>query len=307
MNDVYATSARLDRIVDCNIHLWDQTLNPVFWLSDRNLLRSMLGDYDSLPDRYTVDDYREATSGLAIDGAVWSDPGTADPLAAIDWVRNQDDHGLLVGLVTLADPDDPSFASLVDQVRDIDLVTAIRIRLTDSFGSTGTARAPDNHLDSLGAALQLVHEAGLVAVIESSPGQLGVVTDLARRLPDLRMVVDHFGWPDDLSATGRRIHLARLAPLAARPNVATRIDAIGTIFGSWTTEAIRPWLEGVVDLFGAERCMLGSDLPIETLRSTFSQLYRAYHEVFAGRFADERAQLLSATAVDWLGAPRVSA
>jgi predicted TIM-barrel fold metal-dependent hydrolase len=33
-------------IVDCNVHLWDQRDNPVFWLSDRTLVRDMLGDYD---------------------------------------------------------------------------------------------------------------------------------------------------------------------------------------------------------------------------------------------------------------------
>lgn len=40
-------------IVDCNVHLWNQGDNPVFWLSDRTVVRDMLGDYDSLPDRYT--------------------------------------------------------------------------------------------------------------------------------------------------------------------------------------------------------------------------------------------------------------
>ena len=297
-----ADQARLGRITDCNIHLWDQSLNQVFWLSDRTLLRSMLGDYDSLPDRYTIEDYRQATSGLAVDGAVWSDPGTTDPFAAIDWVREQDDDGLLVGLVTLADPLDAGFASFVDRVRDLDLVTAVRIRLTERFGNT-TESAPgdDNQLAALGAALELLQDAGLVAVVETSADRLDVLTALARRLADLRIVLDHFGWPSDLSASGRHVHLERLARLAAQRNVATRIDAIGTIFGPWTTEAIRPWLEGVVDIFGADRCMLGSDLPIETLRSTFGQLYGAYSDVFGDRSADERTQLLSGTALDWLG------
>jgi hypothetical protein len=37
-------------LIDCNVHLWDQTTNPIFWLSDRTLVREMIGDYDSLPD-----------------------------------------------------------------------------------------------------------------------------------------------------------------------------------------------------------------------------------------------------------------
>ena len=69
-------------IVDCNVHLWDQRDNPVFWLSNRTVVRDMLGDYDSLPDRYTLPDYRRETLGYDVRGVIWSDAGAADPLAA---------------------------------------------------------------------------------------------------------------------------------------------------------------------------------------------------------------------------------
>ena len=115
-------------------------------------------------------------------------------------------------------------------------------------------------------------------------------------------MVDHFGWPTQLDDAGRRIHLDRLAELAARPNVATRLDAVGTIFGAWTVDRVRPWLTAVVDLFGPDRCMLGSDLPIERLRSGFEPLYTAYDEMFAGYTASDRQMLLGGTAMRWYGA-----
>jgi predicted TIM-barrel fold metal-dependent hydrolase len=124
---------------------------------------------------------------------------------------------------------------------------------------------------------------------------------LAGELPHLRIVLDHFGWPTDLSDAGRRTHLDRLAELAARPNVATRLDAIGTIFGAWTADHVRPWLLAVVDLFGPDRCMLGSDLPIERLRSGFEPLYRAYDEIFAEHTPRDREMLLRDTASRWYG------
>ena len=58
----------------------------------------------------------------------------------------------------------------------------------------------------------------------------------------------------------------------------------------------------VVALFGPERCMLGSDLPIERLRSGFERLYRAYDEIFAQHGPRDRELLLSATAEQWYGA-----
>jgi predicted TIM-barrel fold metal-dependent hydrolase len=129
----------------------------------------------------------------------------------------------------------------------------------------------------------------LAVTIEATSDQLGVVTRLARELPELKIVVDHFGWPTDLSE------------LAASRNVATRLDALGTIFGEWTTERVRPWLVAIVALFGPDRCMLGSDLPIEGLRSGFEPLYQAYDEIFAGYPQRDREMLLRATAERWYG------
>ena len=132
-------------------------------------------------------------------------------------------------------------------------------------------------------ALRLVGQAGLVATIEATADQLERITTLATALPELRIVLDHFGWPTDLGPAGRDAHLEALRLLAARPNVATRLDALGTIFGAWDVATVRPWLEGVVDLFGCDRCMVGSDLPIETLRSSFAELCGAYDEIFRSR------------------------
>ena len=57
----------------------------------------------------------------------------------------------------------------------------------------------------------------------------------------------------------------------------------------------------IVALFGPDRCMLGSDLPIERLRSGFERLYRAYDEIFAAHAPREREMLLRTTAERWYG------
>ena len=48
----------------------------------------------------------------------------------------------------------------------------------------------------------------------------------------MRIVVDHFGWPENPSEEELPRHRERLAAIAAASNTATRIDAIGTIFGN---------------------------------------------------------------------------
>jgi predicted TIM-barrel fold metal-dependent hydrolase len=48
--------------------------------------------------------------------------------------------------------------------------------------------------------------------------------------------------------------------------------------------------------------MLGSDLPIERLRSGFGTLYAAYDESFSGHAYPDREQLAGAAAERWYGA-----
>ena len=292
----------LGPVVDCSVHLWDQRQNPVFWLTDRALVRDLIGNYDSLPDVYTPGDYERETAGFDVRGIVWSDAGAADPVAAAEWVsRQHEEHGHVAGIVSLGDPADGGFGDLVDRLRRIRLVRSIRVRFAAGLVRGAQNESPPLEQPAVMEHFTLMAQHGLVATIEATSDQLGVVTRLAREVPDLKIVLDHFGWPTDLSDAGRRIHRDRLAELAARPNVATRLDAVGTIFGAWTTERVRPWLLATVALFGPDRCMLGSDLPIERLRSGFEPLYRAYDEIFAGHAPREREMLLEGTAEQWYG------
>ena len=259
------------------------------------MMRDMLGDYDSLPETYALADYVDATSGFDMRGVVWSDAGARDPVAAAERVAAENVAGGVIGLVALGDPADPGFERLVSALRGNALVTSVRVRLVPAF-RTGVSAAAGDPEGRLIEGLELLADQGLVATIEAGPSDLGRVADLARRFPRLPVVLDHFGWPDDLSDAGRRSHLALLEQVAAEPNVATRIDAIGTIFHAWHTDMLRPWLRGVLGTFGAERCMLGSDLPIETLRSSFVDLYAAYDTIFDSDTEDERRLLFGDTA-----------
>jgi predicted TIM-barrel fold metal-dependent hydrolase len=207
-------------------------------------------------------------------------------------------------MVILGDPASAGFAGLVERCRQRPLIRSIRMRLLPEL--SGRPAAGGDFLDDrlVRDNLALLADSGLVATVEARSSQLGIVTRLAALFPTLRIVIDHFGWPapgrggDDLAG-----HIHRLAPLAAASNVATRIDAIGTIFGDWTVPQIRPWLLEVTAVFGPQRCMLGSDLPIENLRSGFGPLYAAYDAIFSGFSDNERAMLFHHTAERWYAHP----
>jgi predicted TIM-barrel fold metal-dependent hydrolase len=292
------TRPAIGPVIDGNVHLWDQRDNPVFWLSDRSLLRDMLGDYSSLPDRFTLSDYGRETAGYDVRGVIWSDAGAADPLAAADWVSRQDGTPPVIAMVSLGDPTSAAFAGLVERCQQRPLIRSVRMRLAAGLSGRAAGDVLENRL--VRDNLALLARTGLVATVEATSSQLGIVTRLAAEFPALRIVIDHFGWPEaGPDGADRAGHMRRLARLAAAGNVATRIDAIGTIFGGWTLPELRPWLLDVTGLFSPQRCMLGSDLPIENLRSGFAPLYHAYDAIFSGFSDDERAWLFHRTAQRW--------
>ena len=286
-------------LVDCNVHLWDHSANPIFWLTDRTLVRDMLGNYDSLPDTYTLADYVREVAGHDVRGIVWSDAGADDPIGAAAWVQRQCDELDVPGaLMTLGDPADQGFAELVERFRALPLARSVRVRLVPALAQRAAERTL---LDDDGAManLELLAEHELVATLEAMGDQLDVVADLARALPALRIVVDHFGWPENPNQEELGPHRERLSAIAAASNTAMRIDAIGTVFGDWTTDRVRPWLRATTDTFGPDRCMLGSDMPIERLRSGFGRLYDACREIFSDLTDGARDAFFGATAKRW--------
>jgi predicted TIM-barrel fold metal-dependent hydrolase len=69
----------LGPIVDCNVHLWSQRHNPLFWLTDRTLVRDLIGNYDSLPDEYTLGDCEHETAGSTCAGSGGQTPASLTP------------------------------------------------------------------------------------------------------------------------------------------------------------------------------------------------------------------------------------
>jgi predicted TIM-barrel fold metal-dependent hydrolase len=73
----------------------------------------------------------------------------------------------------------------------------------------------------------------------------------------------------------------------------------------WTVDVARPWIQTLIDLFGPDRCMLGSHLPIARLPRGFELLYDAYEELLADLSPGEQDSLFRGTATAWFGLDRL--
>jgi predicted TIM-barrel fold metal-dependent hydrolase len=195
----------------------------------------------------------------------------------------------VIGAISQAHPESPDFPAFLDRIS-----AELRIR--------GVRRLLQGDPDELSmredfrANIRRLAAKGLVFDICIRPWQLGVARQLAAACPDVQFVLDHCGNPP--IATGQltawREGIARLAEL---PNVAGKISGIVNHSPKgWTAETLRPAVEHIIESFGWDRVVFGSDRPVLTVNGTLTQWVEALKTIVAGASADEQARLFSRNA-----------
>lgn len=152
---------------------------------------------------------------------------------------------------------------------------------------------PDPHWilrSEVGQGLALVEEAGLVLDVPAEfPNHLEDVPELARRYPELMLVVDHLAKPPRDAAL-LEAWREQVAAAAEHPNVFAKVSGLDT--GVDPAAAI----EAAVRCFGPRRLMFGSDWPVSLLTGSYREVVDRTVSIIrkvAGRAADE---ILASTA-----------
>ncbi|MGK9052209.1 amidohydrolase family protein [Neorhizobium petrolearium] len=131
--------------------------------------------------------------------------------------------------------------------------------------------ADDRWIDdpALDAAVAAMVEHRLVFDALVLPRHLEPLTNFARRHPDLPIVIDHGAKPP--ISEGRFIGwYARMKALAELPNVHCKLSGLLTEAGDQKPQAVRPYAETILDLFGPDRVIWGSDWPVLRLAGDYS-------------------------------------
>ena len=151
--------------------------------------------------------------------------------------------------------------------------------------------------------LRILEERGLAFdVISVHPLHLKHVPTLAQACPDLRMVIDHLAKPP-IASGEYDAWKAEMAAAAQFPNVYAKISGLNTAadWETWTGADLVEPIGHVLEVFGAERLMFGSDWPVAVLAGDYAKVW---HETNAaldelGVSDAERAAILGGTATNF--------
>jgi predicted TIM-barrel fold metal-dependent hydrolase len=285
-------------IVDAHHHLWDLSMSYP-WLQSSAGELSVHGDDRAIRRNYLVPDYLEDAEPLRVRASVHIDAGAGDPVAEASWLqRVSDQNGYPHGIVAGVELDEPTVAETLETLSALPNLRGVRHILNwhPDPGLSYTDR-PDIITDPAWlSGFARLSELRLSFDLQVYPSQLLQSARLAADHPDTLIVLNHAGMPVDRDADQLRLWRDGLRALAAQPNTAAKISGIGMTDHQWTVDSIRPIVLETIEAFGADRSMFASNFPVDSLYSSFQDLYAAFDAITADFSTTERRLLFADTA-----------
>ena len=276
-------------IIDCHQHLWDLSKVEYAWL---------VPAYGPLYRTYLATELEPqmAEAGVSATILVQSANSYADTVYMLD---QADVYPWMIGVV-----------GWTDLLAPADTTKAIE-RFSKNRYFRGVRHLiheePDPHWllqPVVWESLQLLADAGYTFdVVATKHEHLECLPAIGEHVPNLRMVIDHLAQPPfQAGEPGQWGEDMRIA--AENPNIYVKISGLGTASGdwaSWTADSVRKLVHWTIDLFGAERCMLGGDWPVSVLAGGYVKAFTVYKQLLAERSPAEQEQISYKTAQAFYG------
>lgn len=268
------------RIVDAHHHYWDlQGGGHYPWLQDEYDENFFLGDYERLRQDFLPAQYRAETSGYRVIGDVHveAERSRSEQLPEDSFLRRLHDESgtptVIVGHVGFLQPDrDDVLAGhaeepLVRGIRSKPVTAAHADAVPGVTGAPGTLQ--DLHWVE---GLAQLERFGFSWDLRVPAWHLSQAAAVVRELPGIPVILNHCGLPLDRSPDGLARWRDGMRELADLPHVTVKVSELGLRGGEWNETSNRTVIRDVIDIFGWERAMFASNLPVSSLAVRFHDL-----------------------------------
>ncbi|BAM88905.1 metal-dependent hydrolase [Bradyrhizobium oligotrophicum S58] len=284
--------------VDAHHHIWRQADLP--WLVGPMQPR-IFGPYEPIRRDYTIQEYLGDIAGSGVTQSVyvqtnWAKDGFEDEAA---WVqRTADQHGFPHAIVAYADLSVDDARPQFDRLARYPLLRGVRMQLHWHDNPLYRfAASPDLCSDpDIQANIARLADYGWSFDLQVFAGQMEGAAELAERCPSVTFILQHAGMLEDLSPAGRDEWRSGMQRLAACSNVVSKLSGLGTFFRRNDPAHVASIVRETIVMFGAERCLFGSNFPIEKLWTDYRALVEAYEAAIKDLDAHARTQVMGETA-----------
>lgn len=285
-------------IIDAHHHLWSLSDVRHAWLAERGV-RRFFGDPTPIQRDYLVPDYRADCAGIALLGDVHVQVGVA-PGAEIEetafLAAQRNVHGGPSAAVAFADLRADDLAATLESHAQFDLVRGVR-QIVGRRADEDAARNESLLADPrFAAGLKRLAAHDLSFDLQARFDQLEACAALLAPVEGLRVALCHLGSPWDRSPEGFARWRRGINAMARLPGAHAKISGLGMLIGRWRVEDAWPLVEAVIDAFGAERVMIGSNFPVDTLAQPADETWRQLIALCASLSEAERVAIQVETA-----------
>jgi L-fuconolactonase len=133
-------------------------------------------------------------------------------------------------------------------------------------------------------SLSLIAHTGVTFDFLAHTRHLPYVLKVVERIPKLRAVIDHAAKPAIKAGTMYPWH-DLIREVALHQNVYCKLSGMVTEadYQSWDVEQLRPYADHVMEEFGADRVMFGSDWPVCLMAASYEQVFSAARSLVMSR------------------------
>ena len=278
--------------VDSHVHFYDmQHPELVYGHWQPGVPHPTLGEeIQRLAERnYFAEDYIAETRNANVVKAIHVQAaiGSPDPVTETEWLQAAADRtGFPHAIVAHADLRDPGVEAVLERHCRSPNMRGIR-----DFSHGDYLVAPDFQ-----RGFALLEKYNLVSSIAVGWQDMGKLRDLANAFPNITIVVDHTGLPEERTDAYFADWQSGMGLAATCANIRWKISGLGMSDQSWTVDSIRRWVLASIETFGVDRCIFGTNWPVDWLWSTYDNQIDAYTEIIAGFSRDEQVALFSKNA-----------
>ncbi|OSP53747.1 amidohydrolase, partial [Pseudoruegeria sp. SK021] len=261
----------------------------------------IFGSYRSIMRDYPIEEYLADLAGTGITKSVYVqanwDPSQAE--GEVAWVQGvADAHGWPHGIVGYADFTVEDVRPQLDRLTAYPLMRGIRQQLHwHEEPSFRFAKTPDLARDPVVQAnVARLAAYGWSFDLQVFAPQMAGAAELARACPEVTFILQHAGMLTDTSDAGWSEWYTGMTALADCPNVMTKLSAFGTFIHRNDPAFIAQMVQETMALFGANRCMFGSNFPIEKIWTSYTALFNAFSAATADLPAAQHRAVFTDTA-----------
>jgi predicted TIM-barrel fold metal-dependent hydrolase len=278
---------RPDRLVDSHVHFWDRSVDGLEWPMLEVGFRYPLHRFDGT-GRFGAEEFRTETAGTNVTKVVHVQAAaTASPPLETAWLQGMaDKYGWPNGIIGLCDL----------TAGDAPTVIAAHAEHANFRGvrDLGTGPSLGSEAFDRGARALKEHDARCELTVRWP--FFDAVAAAAARNPDVLFVLEHAGSPDERSDAYFAEWSSHLRVVAAAGNVVCKVSGLAIGDHEWTASSLRRWVLECIEQFGFERCLFGSNWPVDKLFGTWEEMVGGFAEIVSDCSDDERDALFAGTA-----------